>query len=181
MQAASTGGVVRAIDRAAVHKICSGQVIVELATAVKELLENSLVRCPWFSCPCRCVLYLAPVMVSVVWSVCTFRCAQDAGASRVEIKLTNYGADGIEVADNGQWLPRLPLASPSTVVAGVCGCVPAPLHACTGCGVSSENYDGLASKYHTSKISKFEDLAAVSSFGFRYVVFLLARVCLEHR
>ncbi len=39
----TTSGI-RAIDRAAVHKICSGQVIVELATAVKELLENSLVR-----------------------------------------------------------------------------------------------------------------------------------------
>jgi hypothetical protein len=38
----------RAIDRASVQKICSGQVIVELATAVKELLENSLVRrCAW--------------------------------------------------------------------------------------------------------------------------------------
>lgn len=26
---------------------------------------------------------------------------QDAGATRVEIKLTNYGADAIEVSDNG--------------------------------------------------------------------------------
>lgn len=35
--------MIRAIDRKAVHKICSGQVIVQLQTAVKELVENSLV------------------------------------------------------------------------------------------------------------------------------------------
>ena len=33
---------IKAIDRGSVHRICSGQVIVDLATAVKELLENSL-------------------------------------------------------------------------------------------------------------------------------------------
>jgi DNA mismatch repair protein PMS2 len=33
---------IKAIDRDSVHKICSGQVIVDLATAVKELVENSL-------------------------------------------------------------------------------------------------------------------------------------------
>jgi DNA mismatch repair protein PMS2 len=33
---------IRAIDRKDVHNICSGQVIVDLATAVKELVENSL-------------------------------------------------------------------------------------------------------------------------------------------
>lgn len=38
------GAAIQRIDRAAVHRICSGQVVVELATAVKELLENSLVR-----------------------------------------------------------------------------------------------------------------------------------------
>jgi len=33
---------VKAIDRQAVHQICSGQVVLSLAVAVKELVENSL-------------------------------------------------------------------------------------------------------------------------------------------
>ena len=33
---------VQAIDKRSVHQICSGQVVVTLATAVKELVENSL-------------------------------------------------------------------------------------------------------------------------------------------
>jgi len=33
---------IKAIDAGAVHRICSGQVVVDLAVAVKELLENSL-------------------------------------------------------------------------------------------------------------------------------------------
>nr|XP_018910860.1 PREDICTED: mismatch repair endonuclease PMS2 isoform X1 [Bemisia tabaci] len=33
---------IKAIDREAVHRICSGQVVLNLATAVKELVENSL-------------------------------------------------------------------------------------------------------------------------------------------
>ncbi len=35
-------GVIKAIDKAAVHRICSGQVILDLATGVKELIENAL-------------------------------------------------------------------------------------------------------------------------------------------
>lgn len=34
--------MIRAIDRSSVQKICSGQVVVDLATAVKEMVENSL-------------------------------------------------------------------------------------------------------------------------------------------
>lgn len=33
---------IEAVDKEAVHKICSGQVVLNLATAVKELVENSL-------------------------------------------------------------------------------------------------------------------------------------------
>lgn len=35
---------IRAIDRGTVSRVCSGQVITELRTAVKELVENALVR-----------------------------------------------------------------------------------------------------------------------------------------
>ncbi|XP_072168413.1 mismatch repair endonuclease PMS2-like [Diadema setosum] len=35
-------GTVKAIDRRSVHQICSGQVVLNLATAIKELVENSL-------------------------------------------------------------------------------------------------------------------------------------------
>ncbi len=59
--------VIAAIDPHSVHRICSGQVILDLATAVKELIENSL----------------------------------DAGATVVEVRFRNYGADAIEIIDNG--------------------------------------------------------------------------------
>lgn len=55
------------IDRKTVHQICSGQVVLNLATAIKELLENSL----------------------------------DAGATSVEIRLKENGAELVEVSDNG--------------------------------------------------------------------------------
>lgn len=34
--------MIRAIDKGVVHRICSGQVILDLATAVKELVENAI-------------------------------------------------------------------------------------------------------------------------------------------
>uniref|UniRef100_A0A8V8TPD1 PMS1 homolog 2, mismatch repair system component n=1 Tax=Homo sapiens TaxID=9606 RepID=A0A8V8TPD1_HUMAN len=33
---------IKPIDRKSVHQICSGQVVLSLSTAVKELVENSL-------------------------------------------------------------------------------------------------------------------------------------------
>lgn len=35
-------GCIKAIDKGSVHRICSGQVVLTLATAVKELIENSI-------------------------------------------------------------------------------------------------------------------------------------------
>ena len=35
-------GVIKAIPRDSVHRICSGQVVLDLASAVKELVENAL-------------------------------------------------------------------------------------------------------------------------------------------
>jgi len=39
---AQAAGNICAIDKKSVHRICSGQVVLTLATAVKELLENSV-------------------------------------------------------------------------------------------------------------------------------------------
>ena len=38
----TAAGNIREIDASTVHRICSGQVVLTLATAVKELVENSL-------------------------------------------------------------------------------------------------------------------------------------------
>jgi len=38
----SASGNIQEIDASTVHRICSGQVVLTLATAVKELVENSL-------------------------------------------------------------------------------------------------------------------------------------------
>ena len=35
-------GAIKAIDGSSVHRITSGQVVIDLQTAVKELVENSL-------------------------------------------------------------------------------------------------------------------------------------------
>ncbi|KAI8855282.1 hypothetical protein BC829DRAFT_4331 [Chytridium lagenaria] len=94
--------MIRAIDKTSVHRICSGQVILDLATAVKEIVENSL----------------------------------DAGATMVDVRMKEMGLEGFEVSDNGS-------------------------------GINPENYDSVALKHYTSKISRFEDLTTVTSFGFR--------------
>ncbi|KAL1918986.1 uncharacterized protein VTP21DRAFT_2367 [Calcarisporiella thermophila] len=93
---------IKAIDNSTVHRICSGQVILDLATAVKELVENSL----------------------------------DAGATVIEIKFKEHGIDSVEVSDNGS-------------------------------GIDPQDYETLALKHHTSKITSFEDLAHINTFGFR--------------
>ncbi|KAF9431560.1 Mismatch repair endonuclease pms2 [Entomortierella beljakovae] len=73
-----------------------------MATAVKELLENSL----------------------------------DAGATSISIKFKQNGLESITVTDNG-------------------------------CGITDANLETLALKHYTSKLSSFNDLAQVRSFGFR--------------
>ncbi|KAF9571249.1 hypothetical protein EC968_000792 [Mortierella alpina] len=93
---------IKAIDKESVHRICSGQVVLDMATAVKELLENSL----------------------------------DAGATSIVIKFKQNGLDNITVTDNG-------------------------------CGITDADLETLALKHYTSKLTSFNDLAQVRSFGFR--------------
>ncbi|KAL9114518.1 MAG: hypothetical protein Q9227_001599 [Pyrenula ochraceoflavens] len=85
-----------------IHQIQSGQVIVDLCSVVKELLENSL----------------------------------DASASFIEIRFKNSGLESIEVQDNGS-------------------------------GIAPSNYGNIALKHHTSKLSNYDDLSTLQTFGFR--------------
>ncbi|KUJ06251.1 DNA mismatch repair protein MutL [Mollisia scopiformis] len=93
---------IKAIEGGTVHQIQSGQVIVDLCSVVKELVENSL----------------------------------DAGATSVDVRFKNQGLDAIEVQDNGD-------------------------------GISPHNYETLALKHHTSKLSTYADLTTLQTFGFR--------------
>ncbi|KIW45468.1 uncharacterized protein PV06_03859 [Exophiala oligosperma] len=93
---------IKAIEARSVHQIQSGQVIVDLCSVVKELVENSL----------------------------------DASATSIEIRFKNHGLDSIEVQDNGT-------------------------------GISAENYENVALKHFTSKLSNYDDLSSLQTFGFR--------------
>ncbi|KAM0126025.1 hypothetical protein ACHAO1_010313 [Botrytis cinerea] len=93
---------IKPIEGRTIHQIQSGQVIVDLCSVVKELVENSL----------------------------------DAGATSVDVRFKNQGLEAIEVQDNGG-------------------------------GISPQNYDTLALKHHTSKLSTYNDLTTLQTFGFR--------------
>lgn len=102
MPGSGGGGSIRAIDAHTVHRITSGQVVIDLQSAVKELVENSL----------------------------------DAGATAIEVRFQNYGLKSIEVVDNGV-------------------------------GIAPRDYEGIALKHYTSKLSSFEDVSRIHTFGFR--------------
>jgi DNA mismatch repair protein PMS2 len=120
-------GSINQIDKSSVHKICSGQVVLDLATSVKELVENAL-DADATSIEV-CVFYQAffgNMVASSIYST----------MKSVQIRLKEYGLELIEVADNGS-------------------------------GIRQQDYEAVAAKYHTSKISSFEDVHSVDSFGFR--------------
>lgn len=78
---------IKALDRESIHRISSGQVVIDLQTAVKELVENSMdagatsigLSCPPFSC--RVLIILGPCCL--------------------EVRFKHYGATSVEVIDNG--------------------------------------------------------------------------------
>lgn len=93
---------IKAIQSNDIQRLTSGQVIIDLSTAIKELVDNSI----------------------------------DANASQIDIIFKNYGVDGIECSDNGD-------------------------------GIDPEDYQTLAKRHYTSKISTFEDVYTVNTLGFR--------------
>ncbi|EMC96566.1 hypothetical protein BAUCODRAFT_33929 [Baudoinia panamericana UAMH 10762] len=93
---------IKAIESRSIHQIQSGQVIVDLCSVVKELVENSL----------------------------------DAGASSIDVGFKDHGLETIEVQDNGK-------------------------------GIAPHDFDTVALKHYTSKLSNYEDLTSLDTFGFR--------------
>lgn len=93
---------IKPIEGRSVHQIQSGQVIVDLCSVVKELVENAL----------------------------------DAGATSLDIRFKDNGLESIEVQDNGA-------------------------------GIASDDYRSIALKHHTSKLSSYNDLSSLNTFGFR--------------
>ncbi|KAK3688424.1 hypothetical protein B0T22DRAFT_153162 [Podospora appendiculata] len=98
----ASDGTIKAIDRGAVHQIQSGQVIVDLCSVAKELVENAI----------------------------------DAGSTTIDVRFKNQGLDSIEVQDNGA-------------------------------GISPANYAAIGLKHYTSKLSTYDDLSRLQTFGFR--------------
>ncbi|SPQ20056.1 5bf4f803-a9e0-4910-9db6-30bd7442bce0 [Thermothielavioides terrestris] len=105
--AMSSNATIKAIESSTVHRIQAGQVIVDLCSVAKELVENSI----------------------------------DAGATAIathvqEVRFKNQGLDSIEVQDNGS-------------------------------GIAPHNYESVALKHYTSKLSSYDDLSELQTFGFR--------------
>ncbi|KAL8903508.1 MAG: hypothetical protein Q9171_007376, partial [Xanthocarpia ochracea] len=91
---------IKAIEGRSVHQIQSGQVIVDLCSVVKELLDK-------------------PDLIP-----------------EEDVRFKAHGLDSIEVQDNGN-------------------------------GISKENYETVALKHYTSKLSAYDDLSSLQTFGFR--------------
>ncbi|KAK4126589.1 DNA mismatch repair protein MutL [Parathielavia appendiculata] len=98
----ASSATIKAIESSTVHQIQSGQVIVDLCSVAKELVENSV----------------------------------DAGATAIEVRFKNQGLDCIEVQDNGS-------------------------------GIAPHNHESIALKHYTSKLSSYDDLSELQTFGFR--------------
>jgi DNA mismatch repair enzyme (predicted ATPase) len=79
---------IKAIDSTSIHKITSGQVVIDLQTAVKELVENSLdagatsIGTPALSHSMSSIICLTRLCIS-------------------EVRFKQYGLKSIEVLDNG--------------------------------------------------------------------------------
>jgi DNA mismatch repair protein PMS2 len=83
-----SSATIKPIDGASVHRITSGQVIIDLPTAVKELVENSLDA--------------GATSIGTVGSRLLLHYTSLTGMNAFsEVRFKEYGVKSIEVIDNG--------------------------------------------------------------------------------
>lgn len=108
------------------HQIQSGQVIVDLCSVVKELVENSLdagaTNIGEYSSSSSSLEICIGIRANAI--------------CHTDVRFKNQGLESIEVQDNGD-------------------------------GISPHNYETVALKHYTSKLSTYSDLATLQTFGFR--------------
>ncbi|KAH6856457.1 hypothetical protein B0I37DRAFT_389704 [Chaetomium sp. MPI-CAGE-AT-0009] len=109
----ASSATIKAIESSTVHQIQSGQVIVDLCSVAKELVENS------FDAGATAIGTIPPL----IWLF-------------ADVRFKNQGLDSIEVQDNGS-------------------------------GIASHNYESIALKHYTSKLTSYDDLSELQTFGFR--------------
>jgi DNA mismatch repair protein PMS2 len=118
---------IKPIEGRSVHQIQSGQVIVDLQSVCKELVENSI-----DAGATSVGMHFRPAQGGRQLSFY----GQGLTCNNIEVRFKNNGLDAIEVQDNGG-------------------------------GIAPEDYETIALKHYTSKLSSYDDLSSLQTFGFR--------------
>jgi DNA mismatch repair protein PMS2 len=142
---------IQRLDASSSSSITRGQVIQDLAGAVKELIENALDAHSTNIGSFCCVFLLILFCFTVFNSFLTSNFIHIIFIHFSDIRLINYGIDTIEVCDNGTGVRADDICS---LCKSLC------LFNLIHCPFSGQ-------QHYTSKINCIDDLQSIASFGFR--------------